>query len=222
MIAHENGSTYSHLIEQITPRGPWQQTATGQAFFPGDPRPEEVHFEDLAFSLSRQCRFNGHLAANVEHYSVAQHETLVSLWMEEDGCSLGACYAGLHHDSAEGYTGDFVSQVKFCVPDLRPFLRKVEDAVDCALGVTWTPTLRTIVKQYDLVALATEIRWLLAPNHTSYSWGAALPPPRPGPLIALGATEARRQFKIRHWELRCRLLMPAYLPSDNSEQGIQP
>jgi 5'-deoxynucleotidase YfbR-like HD superfamily hydrolase len=40
--------------------GPWMQTFEGRQFWPLDPRVEDVYLEDIAASLSKQCRFAGH------------------------------------------------------------------------------------------------------------------------------------------------------------------
>jgi uncharacterized protein len=40
-------------------RGPWFQTFTGRAFFPLNPRPEDVVLEDIAHHLANICRFGG-------------------------------------------------------------------------------------------------------------------------------------------------------------------
>ena len=194
--------TYTRLRQQIVAdRGPWQQTTRGASFFIGDPRPEDVSLFDIAYALSRQCRYNGHLKSTVEHYSVAQHAWLVSKWMEEDGCSKEASYAGLHHDSAEAYTGDIVSQVKWLVPEFKPIERRVEAAVREALSVKDYPALRTLIKQYDLTALATERRDLLARNRSDCTWGD-MPRPRRGETIEPWDSKfAREMFLQRHGEL---------------------
>ena len=41
-------------------KGDWLQTFSGRIFFPMDPRAEEVFIEDIAHSLSMQCRYAGH------------------------------------------------------------------------------------------------------------------------------------------------------------------
>lgn len=41
-------------------RGDWMQLASGQPFWPLDPRPEEIHIEDIAAALSKLCRYGGH------------------------------------------------------------------------------------------------------------------------------------------------------------------
>jgi hypothetical protein len=189
----------------VTDRGPWQQTASGSAFFLADPRPEEVYVEDIAEALSRQCRYNGHLRREVEHYSVAQHACLVSSWLEADGFPLEVVYAGLHHDSAEAYTGDIVSQVKWIIPEFKALERRVENAVFTALGVMDGPDIARTVKEYDLRALATERRDVLGDNRSSMSWGD-LPTPRPKALTPLAAPVARECFLAKHYRLWSEVL----------------
>jgi len=55
--------------------GDWIQMNNGKPFWPLDPRLSEITLEDIARSLSMQCRWNGHCK---EFYSVAQHCVLVS------------------------------------------------------------------------------------------------------------------------------------------------
>ena len=60
----------------IQPRcGDWIQTFTGRQFWPLDPHVDEIYIEDIAHSLSMQCRFTGH---SLRFYSVAEHSVLVS------------------------------------------------------------------------------------------------------------------------------------------------
>jgi 5'-deoxynucleotidase YfbR-like HD superfamily hydrolase len=100
------------------------------AFYLTDPRPEEVDVGDIAQALSRLCRYNGHLRPEYPLYSVAQHAFTVARWMAEDGHALYLVYAALHHDSAEAYYGDIITQVKYAVPALKPFMHAVNEAVN--------------------------------------------------------------------------------------------
>lgn len=54
--------------------GTWIQTFTGRRFDFLTPSEEEVTLEDIAHSLSMQCRFNGHGRV---YYSVAEHTAIV-------------------------------------------------------------------------------------------------------------------------------------------------
>ena len=62
--------------------GDWIQVYTGGQFWPLDPRPEEIHIEDIAHALALTCRFTGHCR---EFYSVAQHSLLVSYYVADQG-----------------------------------------------------------------------------------------------------------------------------------------
>ena len=186
--------TYTRLKQQITSRGPWQQTASGNAFFLADPSYLEVTLNDVAHSLANQCRFNGHVK---EFYSVAQHATMMSVWMEEDGYPMEWCLAALHHDSAEAYTGDIIAQVKHIIPEFKGLETDVAIAVDAAMGVAWTERMAETVKEYDFIALSTEVRDVLRPNKTNLSWGA-LPPPRAHELQPMDPVRARTSFLVRH------------------------
>jgi uncharacterized protein len=90
--------------------GGWIGTFSGTKFWPLEPRYEEISIEDIAHSLSRQCRFNGHCGP---FYSVAEHSIEVSraipiklLHWEE------VALWGLMHDAAEAYLSDIVRPIK--------------------------------------------------------------------------------------------------------------
>lgn len=108
-------------------QGDWMQTYSGRQFWPLDPRPSEVHIEDIAHALSNMCRFAGHCE---RFYSVAEHSVHVSHLVPRD-CALTA----LLHDATEAY----------CVDMPRPLKRFITGyaAVEERL---WT----AIADQYDL------------------------------------------------------------------------
>ncbi len=89
--------------------GDWMQTYTGRKFWPMDPRPEEVHIEDIAHALSMMCRYNGHCK---RFYSVAEHSFLVSHYVPEEFALWG-----LLHDASEAYIADIVRPAKRFIPD---------------------------------------------------------------------------------------------------------
>lgn len=85
-------------------QGDWMQLASGKAFYPLDPRPEEIHIEDIASALSKMCRYGGHCK---RFYSVAEHCVLMA-HAAPDGMHLAA----LLHDASEAYLSDVIRPIK--------------------------------------------------------------------------------------------------------------
>ena len=165
-------------------RGLWIQTYTGEAFWPLDPRPEEVCLEDIAHSLSRQCRFAGHTR---EHYSVAQHSVLVARLVPRE-------YAlwGLLHDASEAYLVDLPRPIKNggqmgeLYKNAEQNLMKVicEKFNLSQLAPRW-------VMEADDVLLATEARDLMSVSKMAWDGLCA---PLNTKIIPISAEEAKSQF----------------------------
>ena len=100
-------------------RGSWMQTFTGRAYWPADPHQREVRIEDIAHSLSMQCRYGGHSSL---FYSVAEHSVYVSRLVPPEHALVG-----LLHDATEAYCSD--------VPrPLKPFLSNYADLEELNWG----------------------------------------------------------------------------------------
>jgi hypothetical protein len=84
--------------------GQWIQTYSGGKIYPLDARIEEINIEDIAHSLSLQCRYTGHCT---RFYSVAEHSVYVS-WMQKPENALW----GLLHDASEAYLTDITRPLK--------------------------------------------------------------------------------------------------------------
>lgn len=84
-------------------------THGGTKFWPLDPRPADIHIEDIAHALSNICRWGGHTAW---HFSVAQHCCLVVSCLKKYTRNPIILIQGLLHDSAESYLGDVVRPLK--------------------------------------------------------------------------------------------------------------
>ena len=144
--------------------GSWIQTYSGIAFYPLDPRPEEIVIEDIAHALSMTCRFSGHTR---EFYSVAQHSVMVSRL-----CDPRNALWGLLHDASEAYLNDIARPVKHA-PELT-FYREAEKqlqlfiAAHFGLGNVEPPD----VKLADTQALGVEALELLYPlvNPDKWNW----------------------------------------------------
>ena len=178
----------------MSDRGPWFQTASGRAFFPHHPEPEDVFLSDIARGLSMQCRFNGQCNS---FYSVATHSLLISLRvapveeldvLKRATSAIGrAAYVdlvhlglvGLMHDAAEAYVGDLVSPIKH-VEALRPF-RDIENQIARAISMRFdylsyssgnkSYETAPVVKEADRRMLLTEKRDLRQPGkHGTAPW----------------------------------------------------
>ena len=136
---------------RIEGRGYNMTLASGRAVYPLDMRPEDIHIEDIAASLSRICRFNGHLRHDVEHYSVAQHSVHVSHLVDPFFAR-----EALLHDATEAYVGDMVRPLKVDLADYNEIERRVWIAVAERFNLPVNMSPR--IKHADNVALATEFR----------------------------------------------------------------
>lgn len=85
------------------------ETYTGIAFFPFEPKVEDIHIEDIAHAISQVCRFGGHCK---HFYSVGQHSILVAKLLKDWGESPQVQLYGLLHDTTEGYLVDLPSPIK--------------------------------------------------------------------------------------------------------------
>lgn len=145
--------------------GDWLQTAYGRKAWPLDPRPEEMHLDDIAHSLARQCRFAGHVT--VDHYSVAEHSVRVSMLVEamarasvEDAYLVRRiAFAGLMHDAAEAYVVDIPRPFKRFLPGYKQIEERVEAAIAIRFGLLYP--LPALVHEADETLLATEARDLM-------------------------------------------------------------
>lgn len=107
-----HGVPFINADEEIpvlpTRNGDFMQTATGRKFWPMDPRADEVFIEDIAHSLSLQCRYAGHC---LRFYSVAEHSVLIARHLAAKHAPEVALW-GLLHDGSEAYLVDVPRPVK--------------------------------------------------------------------------------------------------------------
>ncbi len=176
-------------------RGPYIQVGPyGRAFYILDPRPEEVHLEDIAFSLAKICRFNGHC---IKHYSVAEHSVHVSHLVNH---TLAAW--ALMHDAEEAYTGDLTRAMKGSLEIIAPgALKKLADPIKRAVcerfKLDWPEPAE--VKQCDTDALAAEVTQNMPKGECV--WYDLPPVPRTMRVKCWTHTIAMRKFLERSREL---------------------
>ena len=144
----------------------WLQLESGAPFNlqgPGCP----VSIGDIAGGLAKINRFAG---ATRVPYSVAQHSVLVSKIVKRLGGGLSDQLDGLLHDAHEIALSDIPSPVKQMVDggELSDLERGVQYRIICGLHLG--PRVPcSVVRQADLIALATEKRDLMAPEQRPWT-----------------------------------------------------
>jgi hypothetical protein len=175
----------------------WIQTHLGGSMDLLSPRPEDVHPHDIAVSLARLPRFNGH---TLDLWSVAQHSTLVlriAEWMVPHP-PAGLRLAALLHDAHEAYIGDISTPVgELLGSPLRRLKGRLDTAIRARFGLpeTLPEGWDAIIEQCDGLALASEKNALLAPCQRDWDWDL----PEPWLFADLSSVQGRyeyaRQFK---------------------------
>lgn len=102
--------------------------------------------EDIAHSLSMQCRWTGHTKV---FYSIAEHSSLMF-----DALPDEYKLEGLLHDASEAWLTDLSRPVKAYVPEYRKLQHRVEAAVAKAFNVPFP--MSEPVKKLDDAMLKTE------------------------------------------------------------------
>lgn len=179
--------------------GDWMQVASGGRVYPFDPRPEEIHIQDIAAALSKICRFGGHCR---EFYSVAQHSVLVSRVCESEDALWG-----LLHDASEAYLGDIPRPIKrhSSMWIYSEAEQQVMAAVASRFGLGGAPegdwNMPRSVHRADEVLLATEARDLMG-NSALERWDSLTGiEPLEDPIVPWAPKMAAFLFMARFKEL---------------------
>lgn len=152
----------------------WIETYTGVIFYPfalsspplsGKDFAGEIRIEDIAHSLSQQCRFNGHTK---EFYSVAQHCCLMARYFEHAKFENRMILAALLHDAAEAYLGDIPTPIKNCLPLIKNGEKLLLDRIYNWAGVdTLNAEEKALIDDLDecllysekMILLGDEVDW---------------------------------------------------------------
>lgn len=130
----------------------WIQTCGSRVFRLSEPRAEDVAIEEIAHSLSLQCRFTGHTRL---HYSVAEHSVHCSEIVEP-----AFALDGLLHDASEAYLGDVSSPLKRELGAAWDAVEeRIERVITEAFGLLY-PHPRAVIHA-DKIMLGIECRDLL-------------------------------------------------------------
>ncbi len=157
--------------------GDYIQVFSGGKLYPFDPRPEEIHIEDIAHALSRVNRYTGHTKGEFG-LSVAQHSVMVS-----ETCDEEDALAGLLHDASDMAFNDIARPVKYMpiYSVIRAEETRFQDAVYARFGLK--PGKPHSVHIADNNVLAAEVRDLMTPNVEI--WGKWLDELKPIPITII-------------------------------------
>lgn len=127
------------------------RTVTGKYVNVFDPDPDTICIEDIAHSLSHQCRFGGHLPV---FYSVAEH-SLACCALAKTEHKLEA----LLHDASEAYLLDIPKPIKNRLPDYKTIEDNLMRVIAEKFGFPYP--LSSYVKDVDKFALESEWEMLM-------------------------------------------------------------
>jgi hypothetical protein len=128
----------------MTPAPKWHvETRSGKYVNPFDIDPCTVCIEDIAFALSNECRFGGHV-----RWCVADHSLVVERAVASRGASVLTRMHALLHDAHEYVLRDFPNPVKYR-PDMLPYRNACDRAQIAILHALNVP--KTLPNENDLV-----------------------------------------------------------------------
>lgn len=184
-----------NLTPRATPpasggRGDWMQTHSGRAFYPLDPRPDEIYIDDIGHALSMLCRYNGHVS---RFYSVAEHSYLLSRAVDPEH----ALWA-LLHDASEAYLGDMIRPLKNAMARYRAVETQVMRAITDKYGLD--ALMPAQVKEYDTRILVDERDALMQDPPQAWFAGEKVEK-LDVPIEGWNPTMARARFLFRFDEL---------------------
>lgn len=139
---------------------------------------KDISLQNIAHSLSKQCRYNGHVGskhiyyANQGYYSVAQHSVRMSeaaLLAYGDVLLAMGC---LVHDAAEFFTGDMIRPLKRALKLEGDTINTIEGGADGAVleyfGIP--EDIIPIIKKIDYNIAQDEMTFLLKHQEVDFDY----------------------------------------------------
>ncbi len=114
---------------------------------------EDISIYDIAISLSKICRFNGH---SNEFYSVAEHSILCYELAKNDNVETDGLKAVFAHDFSEAYCGDVITPIKSY---LGKKFSRIEDRISKSIAKKYNIDFykyEKVIKYYDKKSLDLE------------------------------------------------------------------
>src|SRR6476469_3060904 len=130
----------------------WISLLSGAQFNYNRPEESDVTIDDIASALSNVCRYSGHLP---RFYSVAQHLVNASRLVEAKlGTGHPTVFTALMHDTAEAFTNDLPTPLKWALPVFKELETKIESAMSEKFGFEFPYPAE--VKEADVQMLILE------------------------------------------------------------------
>jgi len=126
-----------------------------------EPTEDMISIEDIAHSLSHQCRYGGHLPV---FYSVAEHSMFCANAIRTINPELEL--TALLHDASEAYLLDMPRPIKYQIPQYKDIEDKLMKVIASKFGFKYP--LMPLVKDIDDMALHQE--WKVFFNSGMTSW----------------------------------------------------
>lgn len=182
---------------------PWSQTVSGTAVDLLAPTRDQIRLGDIAHSLARIARYNGH-TCGPDIWSVADHSLLVLRIVEHNvpHASVQLRLAALLHDAHEAYIGDITSPMKDAIRQALSIAMRIQEIsewkqdqireavtpniaaniqaqIHAQFGLPWplAPEWTDVIHAADMMALSIERHDLMAPCERAWD---PLPDPQPG------------------------------------------
>jgi 5'-deoxynucleotidase YfbR-like HD superfamily hydrolase len=161
------------------------------------PEKSDVTIEDIASALSNNCRFSGHLP---RFYSIAQHLVNTSYIVPEVHQ-----FTGLMHDTAEAFTNDLPTPLKWEFPVFKELEARIEAAMSKKFGFEF-PYPKEI-KEADTIMLILEKFHVkedesVWPNYEEWTQEKVKPYLQYVDLDSWQPRRAKREFLERYYELQ--------------------
>lgn len=168
---------------------------TGQYIDLISPDAKNIHIFDIATSLSRLCRYNGH---GKFFYSVAEHCVLATRASMRNVDAQSLIKAILMHDAPEAYLGDIARPLKVLLPMYAKLESRFEELIGSVFDIDFVK-LHDDIKYYDNAMLKPEKDMLFGER---WIWGDVDSLPNLGIEIQLWTPErACREFLSLYYEL---------------------
>lgn len=185
------------MVDTVALDDQWISLLSGAHFNYNKPEESDVTIDDIASALSNVCRFSGHLP---RFYSVAQHLVNASHIVPDEHA-----FTALMHDTAECFTNDLPTPLKWALPIFKELEVKIESAMGQRFGFQFPYPPE--VKEADTLMLMLEKYYVKEcddhwPMYDKYTREYVEPYRGLVNLDSWQPRRAKREFLERYYELK--------------------